>query len=320
MSRHSFIPRNLLKPEFQNDDAKYAVNIYLMTKANKNIVADFDEQHLALTYADEINAFETIEDICKNIKDYVERFESPSKLAGWIVSLQQLFGNDNLEWLQIPKHEMEENRLCCSDFSEPPLAIVHYLNHLSPQFCGYYFENILHYCIHGLTNTEWKVELCGNDKSISFSAEDIKLLEKQVPDTIPGKILLETIKQYVNKKIEIESYTAIYKFIDAVKEYAAEIETYISKLSTTGYVIKNKAHTEYKHSVNVEGRYHGLYQHGEMDFLIGKTIIDAKACKQIHLEEWFMQLNIYRELYDIRISKMEIVSFLNNRIYRFSIQ
>ena len=314
MSRHGFISKNLLKPEFQSDDAKYIVNIWLMTKTNKNDVERFDDQYLILQYSEEVNKFETTNDIIAAIQEYVEKIESPSVLSGWIVSLQKIV---DLEWCKIPEFKMEEVRLCCSDNTEPPLAIAHYLNHISPQICGYYFENILDYCFRGLYEAEWQVQLCGNNNVISFSHDDQQLIEKLCPDNVPGKILLQSIKQYIAKSIKIETYKHIYSFIDAVVKYETEITKYIYTLGNTGYVQRYKTHREFYHSIDVEGRYRNLYQHGEMDFLIGNTIIDAKACKHIHLLQWFVQMNIYRELHDIHINRMEIVSFLNNKIYKF---
>lgn len=316
MSRHSFIPRIYLKPEFQADDAKYVVNLWLMMKAGRNNIEEFDEQYLISQYSNELDTFATVEDILKVIRKYVERIESPSKLSGWIISLQNIIES---KWCEIPEYKLEEVRLCNSDNSEPPLAIVHYLNHISPQLCGYYFENILDYCLRGLIESIWQVQLCGKDAVIAFSKDDQDLIEKLCPTSIPGKILLQSIKQFIAKQINIMTYTDVYNFIDAVKDNETAISKYIHSLSTTGYVQRYKAYKEIQHSIDVEGRYRGLYQHGEMDFLIGNTIIDAKACKNIHLQQWLLQMNIYREIHDSGISKMEIVSFLNNKIYHFTL-
>lgn len=255
MNRHVFISRNYLKPEFQSDDAKYIVNLWLMMKAGKSNIEEFDEQYLISQYSKELNTFATVEDIIKIIQSYVEKIESPSKLSGWIFSLQNIVES---EWCEIPEYKMEENRLCSSDNSEPPLAIVHYLNHISPQLCGYYFENILAYCLHGLNETDWQVQLCGIETIISFSKDDQLLIEKLCPESTVGKILLQTIKQYIAKRINIDTYSNIYNFIDAVKSNETEISKYIYSISTTGYVQRYKTYKEIQHSVDVEGRYRGL--------------------------------------------------------------
>ena len=71
------------------------------------------------------------------------------------------------------------------------------------------------------------------------------------------------------------------------------------------------------HSIEVSGELESHYMLGEMDFKFQEMIVDAKAVKDPVPEKWFAQMYFYRQMGKFDLHKMQVISFLNNKIYSF---
>lgn len=342
MERFRYINKLALPDTLQGENGKFIVNIWLMTKSQKQSLTDFDEQHLAALYTNDICKLGNTDNVLEDIFKYVDGIDKPSKLSYWIANfsiplVQEACGRRLMEraFLAMPSLDINEKRLCTAGGVEPPLAIVHYFNHLAPQFAGYYFEQALALAIdcgeRELSIDEIEPTHTGETDALPIRDEDKQLLKhllEQVgcagaAERRPVQLLRKAIIQSLSNKILITSYDAIYKFIDALRDNVLvnAVEEYIDALSNTAYVQRLRKLTPRLHGVDLAGTIGSHFLHGEADFIVGNIVIDAKACKQIKTDCWFAQLNLYRQLYkDIDLRHMEVVSLMNNRVYYASLQ
>ena len=341
MDRSKFISKELLKSNFQSANAKFIINIWLMTKSQTQYIDDFQDQWLADTYNNEINSFESLDDIIDDIFKYIDSITMPSKLATWIANFNQ---SEQLrlvcrKWLEkrpiltIPEYTVTEEKLQKIDGSRPSLAILHYLNHLNPQFAGYYLENVLAYCIYDDFEL-WKdhevhsisVQILNDADSLTITNNDIDLIKHRCYKgdefkSLPHAILYVTFLQAVAKKLTSQSYFSFFKFTDTIDDefYQAQIFNYINDLMSTS-VIKSlqRFKNENFHSLSVYAYIHDKYISGELDFYFPFTILDAKCTKTSHISQWAAQLYIYKQLTTHKAQTLQIISFLNNSLYKFT--
>lgn len=341
MERFRYINKLALPDSLQNDNGKFAVNIWLMTRSQKQSLIDFDEQHLATLYTNDICKLGNTDSVIEDIFKYVDGIDKPSKLSYWIANFSIPIVKEmcdrwltNRTFLSMPSLDVNEKRLCTASGVEPPLAIVHYFNHLNPQFAGYYFEQALALAIdcksEDVSIDEIEPTHTGENDALPIREEDKRLLNHLLlqlstgaDERRPVQLLRKAIVQSLSNKVLITSYSAIYKFMDALRDdlIVNAVEEYIDALTNTAYVQRLRKLTPRLHSVDLAGTIGSHFLHGEADFIVGNIVIDAKACKQIKTDCWFAQLNLYRQLYkDIDLRHMEIVSLMNNRIYYSSLQ
>ena len=136
------------------------------------------------------------------------------------------------------------------------------------------------------------------------------------------QLLYASISQSIQKGINEDSYDAINKFIDAFNNpfIIQHIEQYSQSLKKTKYL--NYLYRVWDkvspfHSIEVSGEYNGHYMLGEMDYKFTNMILDAKAVKDPTPEKWFAQIYFYRQMGKFNFKKLQVISFLNNKIYTF---
>lgn len=137
------------------------------------------------------------------------------------------------------------------------------------------------------------------------------------------QLLYASISQSIQKGINDDSYDAINKFIDAFNSpcLIQDIERYSQSLRKTKYL--NYLYRVWDkvspfHSIEVSGDYNGHYMLGEMDYKFTNMIVDAKAVKDPTPEKWFAQIYFYRQMGKFNFNKLQVISFLNNKIYSFN--
>lgn len=324
-TKASYISRNSIPVQFQSSEGKEAVNLWLCSKSCNQDITTFDEQAAADKYKEEISAFENVNALIDDIFTRIDSNESPSKIASWYsnLSVEQIgelckAQRSARPYLQLVLPTVSEMKLKKEDGSEPSLAIVHYLNHISPQFAGYFLENVIAHILD-IPQSQWVVE----HYTLPISENDKKLFEyitrSTFEDDRPSVILVESIKQWIAKRITIDSYEPIFKFCELMNDEIIhkQICDYIDDLSECE-PIKNWKRLPLelkKHSLEVAGFIDTKYLHGEIDFLIANRIIDIKACKDIKLSSWFAQTMMYKCLYKGPVQHLKIISLLNNTIY-----
>lgn len=136
------------------------------------------------------------------------------------------------------------------------------------------------------------------------------------------QLLFASISQSIQKGINIDSYDAINKFIDAFNNptILQHIEQYSQSMKKMKYV-----HHLYRfwdkatpfHSIEVSGYLAVDHMLGEMDYKFKDMIVDAKAVKDPTPEKWFAQLYFYKQMGGFDIHNLQVISFLNNKIYTF---
>ena len=340
MDRSKFISKESLKSVFQTPNAKFVINVWLMTKSTTQFIDDFQDQWLVDVYNAEINSFESIEDIIDDVFKYIDQISMPSKLSAWIANFNQseqlkLIARKWLETrpiLTIPEYTVTEEKLSRIDGSLPSLAIVFYMNHLNPQFAGFYLENILAYCIYNDFDL-WKEKELGevnvqrlNDKdSLTITNNDIELIKHRCFNdeqfkSIPHAILYVTFVQSIAKKLTVSSYVSMFKFLDMIDDefYNHQVIQYISELESCSAIKSlQRFKNERFHSVDAYNTIDGKYISGELDFTFPNSIIDAKCTKSPHTSQWAAQLYIYKRITSHPSSTLQIISFLNNTVYKF---
>ena len=326
-TKAAYISRDSLPLQFQSREGKEAVNLYLCSLSSNNNIITFDEQAAAEKYKETVSRFETVDSLLDDIFKRLDMNESPSKTAIWYANLavdeiaklcyKQVSARP---YLQIQLPTITEQRICKSDGSEPSLAIVHYLNHISPQFAGYFFENIIAYIIDCAEDERWCVE----HYELPLSEDDKRLFEYlSSSDGLVSKLLLQSIKQWVRKRITIESYEPIFKFCEILKipEIRNQVENYIRDIADCEPFKNWKLLSSdlKKHSLDVAGYIADKYFHGEIDLLVAGRIVDVKACRDIKLTSWFAQTSIYKRLLTSPCAHLQIISLMNNKIYKANV-
>ena len=341
MDRSKFISKELLKSNFQSPNAKFIINVWLMTKSTTQYIEDFQDQWTADVYSNDINAFDKIEDIIDDIFKYIDSITAPSRLAIWIANFVQ---SEQLriicrKWLEkrpiltIPEFLITEEKLQKIDGSRPSLAILHYMNHLNPQFAGYYLENVLAYCIYNDYELWYEkevrpvsVQLLNDTDSLTITDNDIKLIKHRCYKgeefkSLPHALLYVTFLQAIAKKLTSQSYFSLFKFADMIDGdfYQEQILNYISDLGSTSFVQSlQRFKNEDFHGVNTYKTINNKYISGELDFIFPCHILDAKCTKTSHINQWAAQLYVYKLMTDHPSNILEIISFLNNTVYRFA--
>lgn len=137
------------------------------------------------------------------------------------------------------------------------------------------------------------------------------------------QLLYASISQFIQKGINDNSYDAINNFIDAFSDpcLIQDIERYSQSLRKTKYL--NYLYRVWDkvspfHSIEVSGDYNGHYMLGEMDYKFTNMIVDAKAVKEPTPGKWFAQIYFYRQMGKFNFNKLQVISFLNNKIYSFN--
>ena len=323
-TKAAYISRESLPAQFQSREGKEAVNLYLCSLSSNNNIVTFDEQSAAEKYKEIISKFETIDALLDDIFKRLDMKESPSKTAIWYLNLAvdeiaKLCSKQisTRAYLQLALPTITEQRICRADGSEPSLAIVHYLNHVSPQFAGYFFENVIAYIIDIKNDENWYVE----HYELPLSDDDKRLFEYlSSGSSLVSQLLLQSIKQWVRKRITLESYEPIFKFCESLKDdtIRVQVENYIKEIADCE-PFKNWRTLPSdlkKHSIDVAGYIFDKYFHGEIDLLIAGRIVDVKVCKDIKLTSWFAQTSIYKQLASFPVAHLQIVSLMNNKIYK----
>lgn len=165
----------------------------------------------------------------------------------------------------------------------------------------------------------------GNNNSAEhadeFSNNSMTLDEVHWPSYL-HQLLYVSISQSIQKGINDDSYDAMNKFIDAFNNpcIIQHIERYSQSLRKTKYL--NYLYRVWDkvspfHSIEVSGDYNGHYLLGEMDYKFTNMIVDAKAVKDPAPEKWFAQIYFYRQMGKFNFNKLQVISFLNNKIYSF---
>ena len=343
MDRSIFISKDALKHEFQNPDAKFIVNLWLMTKSSTQSIDEFQDQWMANLYSKEINEFESLDSMLNDIFRYIDSISMPSKLAAWIsnfTSSEQLrsIAANQLQTrplLVLPAYSYTEDRLMKIDGSQPSLAIIYFMNHLNPQFAGFYLENILAYCIYDDIEL-WKsnelneinVQRLNDPDSLTITNADVEMIRHQCETdgefkSIPHSILFATFIQACAKKLTSNVYVAFNRFAEMLNDhvYVDQVMNYIRDLASTSFVKSlHRFKNERFHSIECYKTIDGKYLSGELDFVFPNTIIDAKCTKASHINQWAAQLFLYKRIIDHPSMTLQIISFLNNTIYKFNFQ
>ena len=341
MDRSKFISKDALKLAFQSPQAKFVINAWLMTKSQNQFIDDFQDQYLVDVYGDEINSFDSIEDIINDIFKYVDKITMPSKLSTWIAnfhSSEQL----NLvchKWLEerpllsLPNFTYSEESLTLMNGAKPSLATLYYMNVINAQLTGYYLENILAYCIYNdvelwrqKESKEVTVQILNQSDSLTITDSDITVLKHRCSNengfkSLPHELLYLTFVQAINKKLTGSAYTSFFKLADFIDDevYNASICRYIDELSKCSYVQSlQKFKNENFHSISVYKVIDGKYISGELDFMFPNSIVDAKCTRSPHIAQWAAQLYVYKLLTNHQANNLAIVSFLNNTVYKFN--
>lgn len=137
------------------------------------------------------------------------------------------------------------------------------------------------------------------------------------------QLLYASISQSIQKGINDDSYDAINKFIDTFNNpcMIQDIEQYsqsLRKARCLKYLCRAWDKVNPFHSIEVSGDYNGHYMLGEMDYKFRDRIVDAKAVKDPTPEKWFAQIYYYRQMSKFNFKKLQVISFLDNKIYSFN--
>lgn len=326
LTKASYISKDLIPAQFQTRDGKEAVNLYLCSLSSNNNILTFDEQAATDKFKESLSKFESIDALLDDVFKRLDLIESPSKIAIWYSN----FAVDEIykicskhissrAYLQLHLPTVTEQRICKADGSEPSLAIVHYLNHVSPQFAGYFFENVISHVCSVDETSDWSVA----HYNLPLSEDDkrlFKYLSLNKTSALISQILLRSIKQWISKRVTLEAYEPIFKFCDELKdeEIVSQVEHYIRDIADCE-PFKNWSQLSSelkKHSIDAAGYIKDKYFHGEIDLLIANSIIDVKVCKDINLTSWFAQTSIYKQIAHSSVSHLAIISLMNNKIYK----
>ena len=349
MQNYQFIAKDFLPQEMRNDAGKRIAFLWLMTKDTCQTVEASNAQSLAPFYSNELQEL-TIEKAFEQIIQYIDSISHPSSVSKWINSLDVL----SLDWfpskLRVMKRihylqpinlQVSEELLRFPTHVQPPTAFIAHLNALDPQLTGYLLENILAKLLYS-SESKWREieevdepiipgqsndELAWNETNQKYFDS---LLKNEFGEfkTIYHALIYLSIKQYFRLDFSAFGICKSVAYIDfftricpesfkLLNEYTQALNqtTYVSYLKSKVQMIGN-ADTPF-HSIPLHGMIEGKEYTGEADFIIGDTILDAKAVKLPIPRTWFAQINIYRQLQGVA-KKLEVISFLNNRIYRFN--
>ena len=342
MDRSKFISKESLKTQFQTPNAKFIINVWLMTKSQTQYIDDFQDQWLVDVYNNEINSFESLDAIVDDIFKYVDKISMPSKLSAWMANFYQ---SEQLrfvckKWLDerplltLPEYTCTEEKLTKIDGSHPSLAIVFYMNHINPQFAGFYLENVLAYCIYNDYNlwkqkelTDISVQILNDVDSLTITNNDIELVKHKCFNaagdfrSLPHGLLYITFTQAIAKKLTSSCFISLFKFLDIIDDpfYNNQVSNYVKDLGECSYVrALQKFKNEQFHSVSAYKTINDKYISGELDFTFPNSIIDAKCTKVPHISQWASQLYIYKLITGHTSNTLQIISFLNNTVYKFN--
>lgn len=180
--------------------------------------------------------------------------------------------------------------------------------------------------LHLLTSANFYMDNAGQVHRFRNSADNADESNNEVhwPSYL-HQLLYASISQSIQKGINDDSYNAMNKFIDAFNNptIIQDIERYSQSLQKTKYLnhlYMNWDRTTPFHSIKVSGDYRGHHMIGEMDYKFTNMnmILDAKAVKHPTPEKWFAQIYYYRQMGKFNFKKLQVISFLDNKIYLFN--
>lgn len=324
--RKDYIPDFILECE----DGKFYVYLWLMAKENVNSIDALVNPNLLLRlHEKELSKLSEMKDLETDIQKYVDTITFPSVLSKWAHLLNRDFE---------PKFRAVDVRQ--QNGSSPSIAVISYLNFISPQLTGYLLENVLWAIIkNDLTNLSAKdipdlsIQLIGDEKlPLTDESKQMILSQFEIKDekfaSIYDKYLYMAVCQYFEKCITLEKYEDFWRLSTAKESTKKHFELYCYELEgccqIKGFQRKfQESKNKDIHSVKVSGKWNEFPRsnlRGEIDFIFPEhgIILDAKCVKNPVIAEWFYQLSIYEALYgSANRFKLQIFNFLENKLYEF---
>ena len=349
MQNYQFIAKDFLPTELKNDIGKKLVFLWLMTKDERQSIETTNAQALAPFYASELQALSP-ESAFREIVAYVDSLSHPSAVSKWINNLDvlavdwfapKLRSLNRSHYLQPPSLEISSEPLQFVSHLQPPTSFIAHLNSIDPQLTGYLLENIFAKLLYPSEDIWRREENVLEPIDPGFSSDNLAWNpENQVYYDLLLKndfgefkstyhaLLYLSIKQYFNLDFSAQGIIKASNFLDFFTRVFPQalklLHSYSQALASTNYVKYFKSKIALLgekafpfHSIPLHGEIENKEYTGEADFIIGDTIIDAKAVRSPIPRTWFAQVNIYRQLYKFPINNLEVISFLNNSIYRF---
>ena len=318
---------------------KRIVYLYLAMKNNSM----YNVTRLCYMYSS-VTSLMTIDEILDEVIRYIDTISHPSIVSQWIYLISNLGLCDYLEnrltimnrtHYLFPKGiTYKKSILQTVSHEQPPTLMISILNSIDPQLTGFLLENILANII-GIDEPPPSIpgnidtDLAWNDKNtdvfFAILKNEIGEWKSKYHFLIYASIMdyfkLSFDSDGVSKAAEYMNYFTIVNpsAIRLLRDYENVLSetTYVKSLSRR--VIDGIPY----HGIRVNGTIESKSYQGEIDFVIGDSIIDAKAVKITKSNEeekvltWFSQVNIYRKLYNKNIKHLEVISFLNNTVYTF---
>lgn len=347
---YQYINKECLPNDLRNDYGKRIAFLWLLTKDDRQTVENSSAQNLAPFYVEELKKL-TLESGFEAVINYIDTLTHPSAVSKWINNIDSLlieewFPNKlralrRTHYLQPPTLEISTTPLYEPTHLQPPIAFIAHLNAVDAQLTGYLIENIFARLLYP-SDEKWRSEEHVNEKITPGESVDglawsegnqlyyDRMLKNEFGEfkSVYHALLYLTVKQYFNMDYSASGVGKSATFIDFfVRDLPSAFEmlhAYSQSLASTTYVAWFKRKIELLgddafpfHSISLHGEIEGKEYNGEADFIIGDTIIDAKAVKQPVPRTWFAQVNIYKQLCSRTINTMEVISFLNNTVYHF---
>lgn len=217
----------------------------------------------------------------------------------------------------------------------PDKSIVWDLNHICPELCGMFFENLVSHANNLLRNDEYGVTDIGNLSDCLLDLNDnttmgtiANLLKRRFIDktldlsydqciltattdssahelceedflSIYHALLFRALKHFWKYNCEGKWYEAALSMIEYIETNKSDIENYEECLkdSTISRILQREQVTHGEHIVvNDTSNIFVTGLHGETDFSSKSLIADCKVQKEPTEEKWFVQLYLYRRI------------------------
>lgn len=258
-----------------------------------------------------------------------------------------------------PSYNVKVTNISNGSAQLPDKSIVWELNHICPELCGMFFENMLASVSNSLKNDINDMKDCLLDFNDNTTAQTIvtMLARRFLKKTLVAHISQNNIitvdskngdqNDLCDEDFESKYHALMFRAMKHFWKYNCEGKWYESALSMLEFITKQnwdmKCYTESLASSTVckifqrENITHGTHLrinesadkliaglHGETDFSGKNIVADCKVQKDPTEEKWFVQLYLYKRMLeasatDTHIDKLYIVDLYDNNLYSFTI-
>lgn len=233
----------------------------------------------------------------------------------------------------------------------PDKAIVWDLNHICPELCGMFFENMIagdmdHDEILSLKDCMLDFNDNTTECTIITMLKHSVLKPTVEAKIIKGNIVLangtESIADCFRSRYHMHMFSALkhfwkysvdgkwYEYMLSMLEYITtnmvDIEAYDNAIqSSTTYKVLRREYVSHGEYLRIDSSDDKLINglHGETDFSSNTTIADCKVQKDPTEEKWFAQLYLYKRMIEHmdpnkHITKLFIIDLYDNKLYSYA--